>query len=46
MDQAFNLLRDQARARNRRLSDLAQDFIDGSDTLTRLTVSKSQPRLP
>jgi len=45
MDQAFNLLRDQARACNRRLSDLAQEFIDGSDTLTR-TVSKSQPRLP
>jgi len=45
MDQAFNLLRDQARARNRRLSDLAKDLIDGSDTLTRLTISKSrQPR--
>jgi hypothetical protein len=46
MDQAFNLLRDQARACNRRLSDLAQDFIDGSDTLIRRTVSKSRPRLP
>ena len=30
MDQAFNLLRDYARARNLRLSDLAQAFIDGS----------------
>src|SRR6202035_4498649 len=33
MDQAFNLLRDQARARNRRLSDLAKDLIDGTETL-------------
>src|ERR1700736_2037053 len=33
MDQAFNLLRDFARARNLRLSDLAQAFIDGSETL-------------
>jgi transcriptional regulator with GAF, ATPase, and Fis domain len=45
-DQAFNLLRDQARARNRRLSDLAQDFINGSATLTRLTASTSWQRLP
>ena len=45
MDQAFKLLRDQARSRNRRLSDLAQDFIDGSDTLTRLTASTSQPQV-
>jgi AmiR/NasT family two-component response regulator len=34
MDQAFNLLRDQARARSLRLSDLAQAFIDGTDPLT------------
>jgi transcriptional regulator with GAF, ATPase, and Fis domain len=34
MDQAFSLLRDFARARNRRLSDLAQAFVDGTETLT------------
>ena len=45
-DQAFSLLRDFARARNRRLSDLAQAFIDGSETLTSLTASKPQPRPP
>jgi transcriptional regulator with GAF, ATPase, and Fis domain len=33
MGQAFNLLRDFARARNRRMSDLAQALIDGSETL-------------
>jgi len=31
MDQAFDLLRDFARARNRRLSDLTEAFIDGSE---------------
>ena len=36
MDQAFNLLRDYARNRNLRLSDLAQAFIDGSETLASL----------
>jgi transcriptional regulator with GAF, ATPase, and Fis domain len=34
MDQAFNLLRDNARSRNLRLSELAQAFIDGSEPLT------------
>jgi transcriptional regulator with GAF, ATPase, and Fis domain len=34
MNQAFGLLRDHARARNRRLSDLAQAFVDGTETLT------------
>jgi transcriptional regulator with GAF, ATPase, and Fis domain len=33
MDQAFNILRDQARARNRRLAELAQSFVDGSEPL-------------
>jgi transcriptional regulator with GAF, ATPase, and Fis domain len=33
MDQAFNIMRDQARARNRRLAELAQSFVDGSETL-------------
>ncbi len=34
MDQAFTLLRDRARTSNRRLSDLARAFIDGTETLT------------
>jgi transcriptional regulator with GAF, ATPase, and Fis domain len=46
MDQAFSLLRDHARSRNLRLSDLAQAVIDGSETLTSLTAAKSQQRLP
>lgn len=33
MDQAFTLLRDRARASNRRLSDLARAFIDGTQAL-------------
>jgi hypothetical protein len=45
-DQAFTLLRGQARARNLRLSDLAQAFIDGSETLTGPTASRPRPRLP
>jgi transcriptional regulator with GAF, ATPase, and Fis domain len=47
MDQAFSLLRDSARSRNRRLSDLAQAFIDGTETLTTPTASNpSQRRTP
>jgi hypothetical protein len=34
MEQAFNLLRGTARTSNRRLSDLAQAFVDGTETLT------------
>jgi transcriptional regulator with GAF, ATPase, and Fis domain len=34
MEQAFGLLRDHARNRNRRLADVAQAFIDGTETLT------------
>jgi transcriptional regulator with GAF, ATPase, and Fis domain len=45
MDQAFSLLREYARTRNLRLSDLAQAFIDGSETVTGLTASRPQ-RLP
>ncbi len=45
MDQAFSLLRRYARARNLRLSDLAQALIDGSETVTGLTVGSLQ-RLP
>jgi transcriptional regulator with GAF, ATPase, and Fis domain len=44
MEQAFTLLRDQARARNLRLSDLAQAFIDGSDILT--APAPGRTRLP
>jgi len=44
MDQAFNMLRDHARSRNQRLSDLAQAFIDGSESLTGLTASASHRR--
>ena len=46
MDQAFTLLRDRARTRNRRLSDLAQAFIDGTETLPGPDASKSRQRLP
>jgi transcriptional regulator with GAF, ATPase, and Fis domain len=34
VNQAFILLRDQARRRNERLSDLARDFVDGTQVLT------------
>ena len=46
MDQAFSLLRDFARARNRRLSELAQAFIDGKETLTAPNASRSRRRQP
>ncbi len=46
MDQAFSLLRDSARSRNLRLSDLARAIVDGTETLTSLTASRSQHRLP
>ena len=44
MNQAFTLLRDHARSRNLRLSDLAQAVIDGTQTLTRPTATR--PRQP
>jgi len=43
-NQAFILLRDFARTRNLRLSDLARDFVDGTETLTSLTAAR--PRRP
>jgi hypothetical protein len=46
MDQAFSLLRDQARTSNRRLSDLARAFVDGTEPLTGLTATKTRQRLP
>jgi GAF domain-containing protein len=33
MDQAFDVLRDYARSRNLRLSDVARDFVDGTRTI-------------
>jgi transcriptional regulator with GAF, ATPase, and Fis domain len=44
MDQAFSLLRDFARNRNLRLSDLAQAFIDGSEVLPDLAASRPPQR--
>jgi transcriptional regulator with GAF, ATPase, and Fis domain len=43
MDQAFSLLRDFARARNRRLSELAQALVDGTESLTGLTGRQVPP---
>ena len=43
MEQAFSLLRASARTRNRRLSDVALAFVDGSEPLT---VSGSQRNAP
>jgi transcriptional regulator with GAF, ATPase, and Fis domain len=44
--QAFSLLRDYARARNLRLSDLAQAFVDGSEPLTGLAAGRPQQTPP
>ena len=46
MDMAFSLLRESARTSNRRLSDLAQAFVNGTDSLAGVKVTGSQPRLP
>jgi transcriptional regulator with GAF, ATPase, and Fis domain len=46
MDQAFSLLRDQARSRNLRLSDLAQALIDGTETLTGPAAARSKQWRP
>jgi hypothetical protein len=47
MDQAFGLLRDQARRRNVRLSDLARDFVEGTETLADVpAVGRPQPGRP
>lgn len=43
MDQAFSLLRDFARARNRRLSELAQAFVDGTENLIGLARRQAPP---
>ena len=46
MDQAFSLLRESARTSNRRLSDVAQAFVNGTDALPALNASGSRPRPP
>jgi AmiR/NasT family two-component response regulator len=46
MDQAFSLLRDRARVSNRRLSDLARDFVDGTEALAGLNAGKIRQPLP
>ena len=46
VNQAFNPLRQQARSRNLRLSDLAPAFVDGTEVLTGPAASKTRQRLP
>jgi transcriptional regulator with GAF, ATPase, and Fis domain len=46
MEQAFNLLRDRARTSNRRLSEVAQAFIDGTETLTGMPPGGPRQPLP
>jgi hypothetical protein len=49
MAQAFALLRDYARDRNRRLADVAQAFVDGTEPLVRLPAAsraRQRPQLP
>src|SRR5579862_6291845 len=45
MDQAFTLLRERARTSNRRLSDLARSFIDGTETRTGPAAGSPDQRL-
>jgi GAF domain-containing protein len=46
MDQAFTVLRNHARDRNRRLSDLARALIDGSEPLPRHVAPRNRPPTP
>ncbi len=46
MDQAFSLLRDRARTSNRRLSDLARAFVDGTESLAGSNLGKTRQRRP
>jgi GAF domain-containing protein len=43
MNQAFTILRDQARNSNQRLSDVARALIDGAQTITRPTARQPRP---
>jgi len=45
MDQAFSVLRDYARSRNRRLSDLARGLVEGTETIPGPAATRGQ-RLP
>jgi GAF domain-containing protein len=42
MDQAFTVLRDYARSRNRRLSDLARAIVDGTENITGPAATRGQ----
>ena len=44
MDRAFELLRNYARSRNRRLSEMAREFVDGSEQLADLSAAPPSPR--
>jgi transcriptional regulator with GAF, ATPase, and Fis domain len=44
MNDAFGVLRDQARSRNLRLSELAQAFVEGKDTLADVTTPRPRQR--
>ncbi len=46
MAQAFSIMRDTARNRNLRLSDLAQAFIDGTEPLTSQAAARSREPAP
>src|SRR5580692_3851783 len=46
MDEAFTLLRVRARTSNRRLSDLAQAFVDGTETITGPAAGRPRQRVP
>jgi transcriptional regulator with GAF, ATPase, and Fis domain len=46
MNQAFTLLRDQARNRNQRLSDLARAFVDGTQAIPGPPASTERQRQP
>jgi GAF domain-containing protein len=46
VNQAFTILREQARNRNQRLSDLARAFIDGTQAVTRPAASSARQRYP
>jgi transcriptional regulator with GAF, ATPase, and Fis domain len=46
MDEAFTMLRDRARTSNRRLSDVAQAFVDGTEALTGPAAGTPRQRPP
>jgi GAF domain-containing protein len=46
MNQAFTILRDQARNRNQRLSDLARAFVEGTQAVTGPATSSARERYP